>query len=139
MDCRKLNEVFNIEGPNFIEEDESCYIPFQEDSTWNDWVLFQKGHTTNKGRPTSALQKEKARENALKRNANQKGANNRNSKTWQIEYIDGRIEIVKSIHSWIVGKNYSKAGIYKMRVGKFKKYKDIKSISIIVSNPETVV
>ena len=61
-----------------------------------------KKHTINNGRPTSALQKEKARENALKRNANQKGADNRNAKTWQIEYIDGRIEIVKSIHSWIV-------------------------------------
>ena len=139
MDCRKLNEIFNVEGPDFIEEDDSCYIPFQEDSTWNDWVLFQKGHTINNGRPTSALQKEKARENALKRNANQKGADNRNAKTWQIEYIDGRIEIVKSIHSWIVGKNYSKSGIYNMRAGKWKKYKDIKSISIIVSNPETVL
>ena len=63
----------------------------------------------------------------------------RNAKTWQIEYIDGRIEIVKSIHSWIVSKNYSKSGIYNMRAGKWKKYKDIKSISIIVSNPETVV
>ena len=128
MDCRKLNEVFNLEGPDFMEEDDSCYIPFSEDSTWNDWVLFQKGHTINKGRPTSALQKEKARENALKRNANQKGGNNRNAGTWQITFKDGRIIVIKALQRWAVDNGYTTSGVKNLAYKKWKQYRDIQSI-----------
>lgn len=108
-----------------------CWGPV-EDGWKGDWTYFQKGHQINKGRPTSNLQKQKARENALKRNKNQKGSDNRNAKTWLIVYEDGTELVIKSIHDWAQTQGYSKAGIYNLRVNKWKRYKNLIKIQEII-------
>jgi hypothetical protein len=122
---QSLNECFNIDGPIWIENDPSSYT---QTCNCNPLTTFKPGHQTNKGRPTSELQKKKARENALRRNKNQKGANNRNAKTWKIIFEDGREIIIKSIHDWAKEHGYSKSGIRNLFMKKWKRYKDIVTI-----------
>jgi len=116
--------------------DESRFVPI-EDGWSGDWMYFQPGHTINLGRPTSEPQKQKARENALKRNVNQKGANNRNAKTWRVVYIDGREIIIKSIHDWAQRNGYSKSGIYNLKNGLWKKYKDLVAVEEVAQEAPT--
>ena len=102
-----LNSLFNTTGPEYVTEDIDIeYLP--------------SNYTFN-----SEYQRQLARENALKRNANQKGENNRNAKTWRVVYTDGRELIVKSLHDWAMGQGYSKSGIYNLRINKWKTYRDL--------------
>lgn len=120
-----LNECLGIDGPVWIENNPDNYV---EGTPCQPPTAFKKGHQTNKGRPTSELQKKKARENALKRNVNQKGANNRNAKIWRIVYENGKELTVTSIHDWLKKQGYSKAGIYNLRTNKWKKYRDLVAV-----------
>ena len=120
-----LNECLGIDGPIWIEDNPDSYV---EGAPCQPPTAFKQGHQTNKGRPTSELQKKKARENALKRNANQKGANNRNAKTWRIVYENGEELIITSIHDWLEKQGYSKAGIYNLRTNKWKRYRDLVTV-----------
>ena len=128
VSVQSLNECFNVSGEDFIWIDDDCWEPI-EDGWKGDWCYFQKGHKINVGRSTSELQKQRARENAIKRNVNQRGANNRNAKKWLIVYQDGRTITVKSIHSWARDNGYSKSGIRNLYKNKWNRYKDIASIT----------
>jgi hypothetical protein len=132
LNVKTLNECLGIDGPVWVEDKpDNCVegIPCQPPTA------FKQGHQTNKGRPTSDLQKIKARENALKRNKNQKGSNNRNAKTWLIMYEDGTELIIKSIHDWAQKQGYSKAGIYNLRTKKWKKYRDLVTVEEVAQTP----
>ena len=87
------------------------------------------GHIAwNKGGTIPDHQKESNRQFMLKRYANGlnvKGANNPKAKTWHIVYDDGREIVIKSIHSWGKENGYSKAGIYNLKIGKWKRYRDL--------------
>ena len=126
-----LNECLGIDGPIWIEDNPDSYI---EGIPCQPPTAFKQGHQTNKGRPTSELQKRKARENALKRNKNQKGANNRNAKMWLIVYKDGTELIIKSIHDWAQKQGYSKAGIRNLRTKKWKRYRDLVTVEEVAQD-----
>ncbi len=125
INVESLNEIFNIDGPSWIECDPS---------TWDDGApchppsAFEKGHQTNKGRPTSLLQKEIARKNAIERNKKYKGANNPRAKTWRIVYDDGREIIVQALQRWAIENGYSASGIKNIAYGKWKTYKDLVTV-----------
>ena len=125
INVKALNECLEINGAIWIEDNPDSY---DLGASCPPPSAFKIGHQTNKGRPTSELQKKKARENALKRNKNQKGANNRNAKTWRIVYDDGREIIITSIHDWLVKQGYSKAGIRNLRTKKWKRYRDLVTV-----------
>lgn len=76
----------------------------------------------------SEYQRQTARENALKRNANQKGGSNRNAGTWQITYKDGRVIVIKGLQSWADDNGYSRSGVKALAYKHWKQYRDIQSI-----------
>jgi hypothetical protein len=78
--------------------------------------------------PNSEWQRQNARENALKRNATYKGANNPRAKTWKITYEDGKVEIVKALQPWRIEKGYNKLGLRKLQLKEWKKYKDLVAV-----------
>ena len=119
--------------------DDGHFVPV-EDGWKGDWTYFQPGHTPwNKGKKGTCteIQRQKARENALKRNANQKGANNRNAKTWHVTYADGKEITVKSIYSWAKSQGYSKSGIHNLKIKKWNYYKDLVSIVEVAQEAPT--
>ena len=123
-----INAALGIDGSEWIECSD-CDEPTHE------WIpsqfTFKDNHTPwNKGKTgtCSEIQIEKARLNAIKRNKNQKGSNNRNAKTWRIVYDDGREIVVKSIHDWAKCQGYSKSGIRNLRIKKWKRYKDLVTV-----------
>tara|TARA_B100000003_G_scaffold181197_1_gene172868 strand:+ start:48 stop:413 length:366 start_codon:yes stop_codon:yes gene_type:complete len=108
-----LNSLFNTIGPEYVTEDIDIeYLP--------------SNYTFN-----SEYQRQLARENALKRNANQKGANNRNAKTWRIRFIDGREIVIGGLQRWAVDNGYSASGIKKIAYKKWKRYRDIAEVTEI--------
>ena len=88
-----------------------------------------KGHSNH-----TPEQLVKASENALKRNSNQKGENNRNAKTYDITFASGKKIRVKSITTWAKNNGYSKAGLRNIRLRLWKYYKDIVAV-VEVSQP----
>ena len=78
--------------------------------------------------PNSEWQRQNARENALKRNATYKGANNPRAKTWRIVYADGRVEIVKALQPWRIKNGYNKLALRKLQLGEWKRYKDLVAV-----------
>ena len=83
----------------------------------------------------SPLQREIARKNALKRNENQQGSNNRNAKTWRVVYNDGRELIVRGLQAWAVENGYSRAGIKNIAYGKWKRYRDLVTVEEVATKP----
>ena len=120
-----LNECLGIDGPIWIEDNPDSYV---EGAPCQPPTAFEQGHQINKGRPTSELQKKKARENALKRNANYKGANNPRAKTWRIVYADGREVTIGGLQRWAVDNGYSSSGIKKIAYGYWKTYRDLVTV-----------
>ena len=115
------------------------FVPV-EDGWKGDWTYFQPGHTPwNKGKTGTCtdIQRQKARENALKRNENQKGANNRNAKTWHIVYADGREITISGLQRWAVDNGYSASGIKNIAYGKWKKYRDLVSVTEVAQEAPT--
>ena len=127
-----INNALNIDGDEWIDCDDG-------NEPTHEWIpsrfTFKNNHTPwNKGKTgtCSEIQIEKARLNAIKRNENQKGANNRNAKTWRIVYENGREIVVKSIHDWAKREGYSKSGIRNLRIGKWKKHHDLVTVQEVV-------
>ena len=109
-DVRALNAVLNMDGAdNILIED------------LDPSEILTVGLNSD-------YQREIARENALKRNANQKGANNRNAKTWRIVYNDGREIIIGGLQRWAVDNGYSRSGIKNIAYGKWKTYRDLVAV-----------
>jgi len=125
INVKALNECLEVNGAIWIEDNPDSY---DLGASCPPPSAFKIGHQTNKGRPTSELQKKKARENALKRNKNQKGANNRNAKTWHIVYADGREITIGGLQRWAVDNGYSASGIKNIAYGKWKKYRDLVTV-----------
>ena len=96
--------------------------------------LANIGHIAwNKGRNTCPNhQKETNRKMMLERYNNgsldQKGENNFNAKEWIIEYKDGKVIRIKSLHSWAKEQGYNKGGLRNLTIGKWKRYRDLVSI-----------
>ena len=131
LDVTNINAALCIDGPNFLE------VPIDDpDDIFSTpvppWNYGTKGLTTN-----SPLQREIARKNAIKRNENQKGANNRNAKTWRVVYTDGRELIVKGLQAWAVENGYSRAGIKNIAYGKWKRYRDLVTVEEVTTKPAT--
>ena len=103
-----MEELFSGLRDFVVDDDSDDYEPLPSNYTFN-----------------SEYQRQLARENALKRNANQKGANNRNAKWWRIVYTNGREIAIKSIHDWAKRQGYSKSGIRNLKINKWKRYKDL--------------
>ena len=78
--------------------------------------------------PNSEWQRQNARENALKRNATYKGANNPRAKTWRIVYADGKEIIIGGLQRWAVDNGYSTSGIKKIAYGHWKTYRDLVTV-----------
>ena len=97
---------------------DDCYEPLPSNYTFN-----------------SKWQRQLARKHCIKLNQNQKGANNRNAKTWRIVYNDGRELIIKSIHDWAIMQGYSKAGIRNLRTKKWKRYRDLVTVEEVSQAP----
>lgn len=114
---KTLNEFFNVDGPDWIEEDPSTYIPLGINYPFN-----------------SEAQREVARQNAIERNKQYKGANNPRAKTWRITYADGRQIIIKALQRWAIDNGYSRAGIKNIAYGKWKTYKDLIAVEEVISN-----
>ena len=131
---KQMEDIFA--GLRDVVVPDDCWEPV-EDNWRGDWIHFQKGHKVNLGRPTSKLQKQIARENALKRNINQKGANNRNAKTWRIVYADGREITIGGLQRWAVDNGYSASGIKNIAYGKWKKYRDLVSVTEVAQEAPT--
>jgi hypothetical protein len=132
INVRALNECLGIEGPDWIEDNFDDYIEYV---FCRPPTAFKKGHQTNKGRPTSELQKRKARENALKRNENYKGSNNPRAKTWRIVYENGKEIIISGLQRWAVNNGYSTSGIKKIAYGEWKRYKDLVTVEEVAHRP----
>ena len=96
------------------------------------WEKLPSNYTFN-----SEYQRQTARENALKRNINQKGANNRNAKTWHIVYADGREITIGGLQRWAVDNGYSASGIKNIAYGKWKKYRDLVSVTEVAQEAPT--
>jgi hypothetical protein len=133
LDVTNINAALYIDGPNFLE------VPIDDpadifSTSVPPWNAGTKGLTTN-----SPLQREIARKNALKRNENQRGGNNRNAKTWRVVYDDGREMIVKGLQSWAVENGYSRSGIKNIAYGKWKRYKDLVTVEELSTTSATVV
>jgi len=110
-----LNAYFNVSGPEYITDD--CNIePLPSNYTFN-----------------SEYQRQLARENALKRNANQKGANNRNAKWWRIRFKNGREIVIGGLQRWAVDNGYSRSGIKNIAYKKWNTYRDIVEVSETVA------
>ena len=121
-----LNAAFGIEGPEYMEEGE--FIPLEcHNETW----YFQEGHTINNGRPTSELQKQRAKEHC--HTLDNRGGKNGRAKTWQITYKDGRVIVIKALTTWARENGYSSAGVKNLAYGKWRYYRDIKEIMLLTS------
>lgn len=134
LNVQTLNECLGIDGPEWIEDNPDNYI---EGVPCQPPTAFKQGHQTNKGRPTSELQKITARKSLLKRYKNGldvSGANNPRAKTWRIVFIDGRELVIKSIHDWAKENGYSKAAIRNVHIRKWTKTKDIISVEVFNDN-----
>ena len=125
LDVTSLNEFFNIDGPNTIDVEDVII----GNMPGIGGVNMHIGHTINLGRPTSELQKQRARENALKRNVNQAGENNRNVKWWRIEFNDGHTITMGGLLTFCKEYGYSRAGCRKLINGEWKSYRDIVNIT----------
>ena len=124
-----LNACLGIDGPDWMEDKDD----FSDEllSVWETQTTFKKGHTVNNGRPTSPLQKEKARQAMLKKFENGydvSGANNPRAKTWRIVYEDGREIINGGLQRWAVDNGYSASGIKKIAYGHWKRYRDLVTV-----------
>jgi len=121
--AKGLNDLFGLDGPDWIEITEDDFNPLPDTYTFN-----------------SEYQRQLASDHCKKLNENQKGSSNRNAKTWKVTYLDGRVEVIKALQSWAVDNGYSTSGVkilaYKLKP--WKRYKDIKSIDVIVSNLQSV-
>ena len=117
--CKGLNDLFEVDGPDWLEISDDDFTPTIGILTFN-----------------SEYQRKVASDHCKKLNEDQKGSKNRNAKKWKITYLDGRVEVIKGLQSWAVDNGYSASGVktlaYKLK--SWKRYKDIKSIDIIVSN-----
>ena len=136
INVQALNACLGIDGPDWMEMDDD--ISDELLTVWETPTTFKKGHTVNNGRPTSLLQKKKARENALKRNANQKGANNRNAKTWRIVYENGREIIIGGLQQWAKENGYNRAGLRNLHTNKWKRYRDLVTVEEVATEVATV-
>jgi hypothetical protein len=128
INVQTLNECLGIDGPEWIEDNPDSYI---EGIPCQPPTAFKKGHQTNKGRPTSELQKTSARKSLLKRYKNGldvSGANNPRAKTWKITYENGRVEIVKALQPWRIKNGYNKLGLRKLQLKEWKRYKDLVAV-----------
>jgi hypothetical protein len=128
LDVRSINAALCIDGPDFIEVHVDDPTDFLQTPVL-PWNYGTKGLTTN-----SPLQREIARKNSLKRNENQKGANNRNAKTWRVVYNNGKELIVKGLQAWAVENGYSRSGIKNIAYGKWKRYKDLVTVEKLSTN-----
>ena len=82
-------------------------------------------------------QLEKARANAYKRNANQKGENNRNAKIYDITFTSGKTIRVKSLSTWAKDNGYNKAGLRQIQLGRWTHYKDIVALQKVAQDGGT--
>lgn len=108
-----------FEGLKDVVVPDSCWEPLPDNYSFN-----------------SEYQRQLARENALKRNANQWGGNNRNAGTWQVTYKDGRIVVIKALQRWATDNGYSVSGVKNLAYKKWKQYRDIQSIDRLLVTPE---
>lgn len=127
-----INDALNIDGDEWIDCDDG-------NEPTHEWIpsrfTFKDNHKPwNKGKTgtCSEIQIEKARLNAIKRNENQKGANNRNAKTWRIVYEDGREITIGGLQRWAVNNGYSASGIKNIAYGKWKRYRDLVTVEEVV-------
>jgi hypothetical protein len=127
LDVTNINAALCIDGPNIIVDNLNNYEPRNNVPSWNAGT---KGLTIN-----SPLQREIAKKNAIKRNENQQGANNRNAKTWRIVYDDGREIIIGGLQRWAVENGYSRAGIKNIAYGKWKRYRDLVTVEEVSTKP----
>jgi hypothetical protein len=119
----ELNKLFNIDAPDWVEDDPSRYTVTKIPQAWNKGT---KGLTT-----CPDYQKEINRQTMLKRYAeglDVKGANNPRAKTWKIVYDDGREIIIGALQRWAVDNGYSRSGVKNLAYGKWKKYRDLVAI-----------
>jgi hypothetical protein len=120
INVQAINDCLEIDGPIWIEWDTSnC------ESILSNYVF------------NSQWQRQLARENAIKRNANYKGANNPRAKTWRIIYSDGKEIIIKALQRWAIENGYSASGIKNIAYGRWKKYKDIVAVEELTTAPTT--
>ena len=85
----------------------------------------------------SEWQRELASKHCKELNKNQKGANNRNAKTWHIVYADGREITIGALQRWAVDNGYSTSGVKNLAYGKWNKYRDLVSITEVAQEAPT--
>lgn len=75
------------------------------------------------------------RQMALERNKKYIGANNPRAKTWRIVYDDGRVEIVGALQPWAKARGYNRAGLRKLNLGVWKRYRDLVTVEEVAQDP----
>jgi hypothetical protein len=124
LNVKNLNEFFNVEGQDYIENLDDC-----EPLTTNSFVPWNNG---TKGLTTCPEhQKQINRQMMLNRYANgldMKGGNNPRSKTWKVTYENGEEVIIQALQKWAVDNGYSRSGVKNLAYGRWKRYRDLVSI-----------
>ena len=140
INVQALNACLGIDGPDWREIDDDISDDLL--TVWETPTTFKKGHTVNNGRPTSPLQKNRARQSMLKKYENGydvSGANNPRAKTWRIVYEDGREIIIGGLQRWADDNGYSRSGIKNIAYGKWKRYRDLVTVEKVAPEVATVV
>lgn len=131
FNCSALNKLFNING---IEEFDFDDIPVSNGyyhSVSSLPEIKKAISEAKKGKPSTFKGKKHRPESIaqMKRNLpDRKGEKNSRAKTWKIEFVNGRVEIVKSLETWAKENGYVPTSIRNLYAKGTKQYKDIISV-----------
>jgi len=134
FNCSALNKLFNING---IEEFDFDDIPVSNGYYHSMASLpeIKKAISeAKKGKPSSFKGKKHRPESIaqIKRNLpDRKGKKNSRAKTWKIQFMDGKVEIVKSLETWARKNGYVPTSVRNLYAKGTKRYKDIISVTAL--------
>jgi hypothetical protein len=131
FNCSALNKLFNVNG---IEEFDFDDTPISNSYYYSMASLpeIKKAISeAKKGKPSTFKGKKHRPESIAQMKKNlpdRRGEKNARAKTWRIEFVNGKVEIVKSLETWAKENGYVPTSVRNLYAKGTAKYKDIISV-----------
>lgn len=134
FNCSALNKLFNANGIEEFYVDDAPVSNGHYHSMASLPEIKRAISEAKKGKPSTFKGKKHRPESIAQMKKNlpdRKGEKNSRAKTWKIEFVNGKVEIVKSLETWAKENGYVPTSVRNLYAKGTTKYKDIISVTAL--------